>query len=436
MTVTNCIVENDGSAAIGASSANFFYAPQGNNNVNFFGAAQAIPALNPGQTHTIGIANDFAALANGTYYFGVWVNSAGNPAEGNTDDNYPSWNAPLLTLPVGAAQGYTCATAFELTQPGTFNAPGPSQGNGAIAGGPGTHANWYRFTPPMTGMINILTCGLAGAGNQHNHVYTVNTGSCATLNINDVVYTEDRGCTQNQADGVKLENVPVTMGVPIYIEWDDALSSNSFTWTLEYQGGGGCMANVTVNAAAMGNTLASNSIATQNAVTINGAAVFSAPNVNLNAGFEVPAGNCFEANNVGCGYNGVLMCDGGGGGAGTCASPQVINCGQAYQGDNTGGDSNWSSYQAGNFDGLTGPEKIHTLIIPGNTTRTISLSGLNDDLDLVIATACDPATVFDGSATIGDETVVVNNNTANPVTYYIIVDGWNGATSTYTLSCN
>jgi subtilisin-like proprotein convertase family protein len=92
-------------------------------------------------------------------------------------------------------------------------------------------------------MINIFTCGLAGAGNQHNHVYTVNTGSCATLDLNQVAYTEDRGCTNDPADGVRLENVPVTMGVPIYIEWDDALSNTPFTWTLEYQGGGGggCM---------------------------------------------------------------------------------------------------------------------------------------------------------------------------------------------------
>jgi len=335
--------------------------------------------------------------------------------------------------------GYTCANAIEITQPGTFNAPGPDQGNGAIAGGPGTHANWYRFTPPMTGMIRIFTCGLAGAGNQHNHVYTVNTGSCATLDINDVIYTEDRGCTQNQADGVKLEDVPVTAGVPIYIEWDDALSSNPFTWTLEYQGGVGCMANETVSGATMGNTLASNSITTQNAVSVNGAAVFSAPNVNLNGGFEVPLGNCFEANNVGCAYNGVLMCGGGGGATGTCASPHVITCGQVFQGNNTGGESNWSSYDNGNYTGLTGPEKIHSLVIPANTTRTITLSGLNADLDLLIATVCnDPQSVSIVSDNGGtnDEMVMVPNNSPNPVTFYIIVDGFGGATSPYSLSCN
>ncbi|MBK8504632.1 MAG: proprotein convertase P-domain-containing protein [Saprospiraceae bacterium] len=178
---------------------------------------------------------------NGQNPLGTWTLTVADNDAFNDAGMLNTWTLEICTQ--GAmAQGYTCATAVEITQPGTFNAPGPSQGNGAIAGSGFTHANWYRFTPPMTGMIRIFTCGLAGAGNQHNHVYTVNTASCAALNLNDVIYTEDRGCTQNQADGVKLENVPVTAGVPIYIEWDDALSNTPFTWTLEYQaGGGGCM---------------------------------------------------------------------------------------------------------------------------------------------------------------------------------------------------
>ncbi|MBK8504638.1 MAG: hypothetical protein IPL46_21970 [Saprospiraceae bacterium] len=76
-------------------------------------------------------------------------------------------------------------------------------------------------------------------------------------------------------------------------------------------------------------------------------------------------------------------------------------------------------------------------MIPANNARTITLSGYNDDLDLVVATACDPNTVFAGSATVNaTEVVVVTNNTANPVTIYIIIDGYDGATSTYSLSCN
>ena len=75
--------------------------------------------------------------------------------------------------------------------------------------------------------------------------------------------------------------------------------------------------------------------------------------------------------------------------------------------------------------------------IPGNTTRTISLSGLGADLDLLIANTCNSETVFAGSATLNDpETVLVQNSNANPVTVYIIVDGYQGATSAYTLSCN
>ncbi len=152
----------------------------------------------------------------------------------------------------GGNDGYTCANAIEINAAGTYNAPGPSQGNGAIAGGPGTHANWYRFTPPMTGMIRIFTCGLTGAGNNHFHLYHLNTNSCASLNLNDVEYTQDRGCAASPNDpaaGVFLENIPVTMGVPVYIEWDDALgNTNPFSWTMEYMAtGGGCTDYVATN---------------------------------------------------------------------------------------------------------------------------------------------------------------------------------------------
>ncbi|MCB0666667.1 MAG: proprotein convertase P-domain-containing protein [Saprospiraceae bacterium] len=140
-----------------------------------------------------------------------------------------------------ANDGYTCANAIEINQAGTYNAPGPDQGNGAVATDIATHANWYRFTPPMTGMIRIFTCGLTNGGNNHNHVY-LDATNCPTTTDN-VVHTADRGCASdpdNPAAGVLLENVPVTMNVPIYIEWDDAQgNSNPFTWTLEYQGGGG-----------------------------------------------------------------------------------------------------------------------------------------------------------------------------------------------------
>ena len=141
-----------------------------------------------------------------------------------------------------ANDGFTCANAIEINAAGTYNAPGPSQGNGAIADGPGTHANWYRFTPPMSGMIRISTCGLANGGNNHTHVYHLNTESCANLSLDDVEYEQDRGCVgmpMDETAGVLLENVPVTLGVPIFIEWDDAHGNNNpFTWALEYMTAG------------------------------------------------------------------------------------------------------------------------------------------------------------------------------------------------------
>ncbi|MCB0668649.1 MAG: proprotein convertase P-domain-containing protein [Saprospiraceae bacterium] len=146
-----------------------------------------------------------------------------------------------------APQGYTCATAFEINSAGNYNAPGASEGAGAISGSNGTHANWYKFTPSNSGMINIYTCGLNGSGNNNLRVYHQNTGSCGLLDINDVIYQSDRGCSSgpnNPSNGVRVEDIPVFAGTPVYIEWDDALGNESpFSWTVEFQsaGSGGCI---------------------------------------------------------------------------------------------------------------------------------------------------------------------------------------------------
>ncbi len=176
---------------------------------------------------------------DGQNQMGNWVLMV-NDNQGGDQGQLTGWT---LEICVQAANppGYTCATAIDINAAGTYTAPGPSQGNGAVATDIATHANWYRFTPPMTGMIRIFTCGLNNGGNNHNHIY-LDATNCPT-NVNNVVHTADRGCAGNPNDpaaGVLLENVPVTMGTPIYIEWDDALGNTAaFDWTLEYMGGAG-----------------------------------------------------------------------------------------------------------------------------------------------------------------------------------------------------
>jgi hypothetical protein len=62
------------------------------------------------------------------------------------------------------------------------------------------------------------------------------------------------------------------------------------------------------NGTVSGIARAANSITTSSNLSVDGSAIFSAPIISLLQGFEVPAGHCFEANNVGCSFYGPLAC--------------------------------------------------------------------------------------------------------------------------------
>ena len=200
-------------------------------------------------------------------------------------------------------------------------------------------------------------------------------------------------------------------------------------------GGNGCNANETVSTATTtGNTLASAMISTQGVVEANGA-VFSAPMVNLNSNFSVPAGQCFEINNIGCAYTGTLDCGGGGSqgsGSGTCASPFNLMCGTPFNGNTSNGTNTWSGYPNGSD--YPASETIHIITIPANTARTITLTSAVD-MDLFISTAsCDNSPEYEG-INDGNESVAIPAQ-ASAMTYYVVVDGWDGVSGAYTLSCN
>ena len=75
---------------------------------------------------------------------------------------------------------------------------------------------------------------------------------------------------------------------------------------------------------------------------------------------------------------------------------------------------------------------------------TVDLTGLSDDLDLMVMTSngggCDPGLYCgnDYSAHQGSQSESVSFTITPGATYYIVVDGYDGATSSYTLdvSCN
>ena len=345
----------------------------------------------------------------------------------------------------GPLTGYTCADPFVINAAGSFNAPGPSQGNGAHDESIGaTHANWYRFNAPTTGTITISSCGLPGGhAGTHNHVYhdwnNAWNADCAfaDTNVGNVTYTEDRGCPADINDvtkGALLTGVPVTAGQPIYIEWDDAYSTQGFTWTIAYENAGPCQPSVTVNPPSVsGNVSASSTLTTGNPVTLSGNTVFSAPEVILSGVFTAPLGLTFE----------ILMagCMGGGGAAGTCVDPIIGACdGMTIQGDLNGGGSNIDGYD-GNT-GYGGPERVHSIPIPTNVNVTVSMQPeAKVDLDIFDMSDCAAGTTFGGSEDPGDgvvETFQIDNTGQPAFTLTLVVDGWQGDVGTYTLTvtCN
>jgi len=131
-------------------------------------------------------------------------------------------------------------------------------------------------------------------------------------------------------------------------------------------------------------------------------------------------------------FNLALTCSGGG----TCASPIVLNCGDNVMEDTNDGQNNIEDYGLGFL--LTGPELIYEF--QANTGElTASLTNLNADLDLILLSDCnDPTSVLASSTTGGNVDETISGTVNNAGTFYLVVDGFNGAASSFTLSltCN
>jgi len=123
--------------------------------------------------------------------------------------------------------------------------------------------------------------------------------------------------------------------------------------------------------------------------------------------------------------------DVGGGEDGTCASPIVLNCSDNVMGNTANGEDNFQSYNSTDY---TGSELIYTFTLANNGTVDIQLTGLNADLDVFLLSACDPVNaIIDGSINGGNDSENINVN-VNAGTYFIIVDGYAGAQSTFNLA--
>lgn len=127
-----------------------------------------------------------------------------------------------------------------------------------------------------------------------------------------------------------------------------------------------------------------------------------------------------------------------------CGDAQAITCGQPFEYNNMYGNDDVSLYGCdGNIYNVenNGPEVVHYFTITQAGPVNISLTGLNENLELFLLRECDRGECIDFSqnAGINDESISAYLDAG---TYYVVVDGYNGAVSDYTLevdctsSCN
>jgi MAM domain, meprin/A5/mu/Secretion system C-terminal sorting domain/Fibronectin type III domain/Proprotein convertase P-domain len=145
-----------------------------------------------------------------------------------------------------SAQGDNCATAFQLTTNGTYTADGPSSGGGSTHGQT-TNADWYYFTAPSTGEIEVNAC--VGTVDTRLWIYD---GSCAALNP---VADDDDGCTSGLSSIVT--GLVVTSGTTYYFEWDDRWSQSGFQFDFTFTPYGTCPQPTNLNVSNITQTSAS-----------------------------------------------------------------------------------------------------------------------------------------------------------------------------------
>ncbi|HEY3359205.1 MAG TPA: hypothetical protein VGQ83_38505 [Polyangia bacterium] len=126
-------------------------------------------------------------------------------------------------------------------------------------------------------------------------------------------------------------------------------------------------------------------------------------------------------------------------GGGACPQAIPVYCGSTVAGGNASGASIFSSYGCPGASGETGPEVYYRFASPITGTVAIHLAPGEGDLDLMVtgsdgAGGCDPAGACLGTSRAGGtspEDVTISVTAGS--TYYIIVDGFGGVTSAYSL---
>jgi hypothetical protein len=109
-------------------------------------------------------------------------------------------------------------------------------------------------------------------------------------------------------------------------------------------------------------------------------------------------------------------------------SATPIACGQTAAGNTTGAANNVSTYSCASWLPLTGPERVYSLSLADARDVDALLGGLSSDLDLLLLTGSSPASCI----AFGDNAINMRGLAAG--TYYLVVDGFEGASGPFHLS--
>jgi len=117
----------------------------------------------------------------------------------------------------------------------------------------------------------------------------------------------------------------------------------------------------------------------------------------------------------------------------TCATPATINCGDTLAGSNGPAADALNGYACASSLAETAGDEVYALTLDADSEVAIDLTGLSADLDLFVLTGtCDAASCSNHSAGVSSEHVELTGTAGT--TYYIVVDGYGGSSSAYSLA--
>lgn len=117
-----------------------------------------------------------------------------------------------------------------------------------------------------------------------------------------------------------------------------------------------------------------------------------------------------------------------------CSDRVPLTCGTVYNGTNAGGTDDVSIYTCGSTLNVenNGPEIVHSFTITESGPVTVALSGLSANLELFLLDECSRRSCLAYSQHPGTSPESITR-VLPAGTYYVVVDGYNGAVSEYSL---